>query len=70
MHLSVLQEATGGLPGATVSNPAPLLHILPGKGKVIITMFTIVIWKHNNNAFAINWENGNPGSVYLPPCHK
>jgi hypothetical protein len=52
------------LPAARPGN-----HIVPARrwrriGRESIPILDLVIWKHNNTAFAINWESGNPSSVY------
>lgn len=66
-HLTVFQAMSGGLTSdsdATDTDPLPLLHVAPGNGRVVLTMFILVTWEHLNTVFALKWENMNTASIY------
>ena len=66
-HLSVLMAASDGLvadASKSADGAAPILLVSNPKGRIVLTMFTIITWEHINNTFALDWLNHNPRSVY------
>ena len=63
---SVLMAASDGLAAdpAVPGGAAPMLRVANLDARVVLTMFTVVIWEHLNNTWALDWQNHNPGSVY------
>ena len=73
---SVLMAASDGLAEDALGSPdgaAPILRVTNPRARVVLTMFTIVIWEHLNNTWALDWRNHNPASVYRSvsdlPCN-
>jgi hypothetical protein len=61
-HLSVLMPVTGGV--GTLTKPAPVLHVSNPDERIVVSMFSIALWEHLANTYALQFDNHHLRSTY------